>query len=168
VGNPAPEPTAFNGVQSNSGTVSAVNQTTNQTLTKDGVQVSVTTTEAVFSSQKGHEGEFIGATTSTTSYTVGKDGLISSVNTSSSSIGYGQARSMIGGGVVDSAIEYTQPSGLALFGAALVSDHHTVVQGGTAAVGLGCAIAEPCGAAVSIGAGIVGAADFAAEKLKWW
>jgi RHS repeat-associated protein len=48
---------------------------------------------------------------------------------------------------------------------ALAQDHHGVVQGGTAAAGLACAILEPCGVAVGTGIAVIGGLDWVAERF---
>jgi len=128
-----------------------------------------TTTSATFSAQPGHEGDFMHGTTQTitgTGNAKSQTGTV--VDTGIQQLtSYGQAVRLLGPSVTSQA----QDQALSLvdhLGDALAHDHHGVVQGGAAVIGLACMIAEPCGAGLTIGSAIVGGVDFAAEKLKWF
>lgn len=148
--------------------ISGVQTTTVQNT--DGTTTTTTTSAtANFSADSKSGGQFLSASSTTSSVTTNSKGeVVSSTPTvSNSSIGYGGAAKILGGGNLSGTADIAARQSAPGFGSMLLSDHHSVVQGGAAVVGLGC-LATPCGAAVAVGSGIVGAVDFAAEKLKWW
>jgi hypothetical protein len=114
-------------------------------------------------------GAFTSAQQTQSTMNYGSAGIGPTVTSNPTSVDYGAARKIIGGAAFDAESSFIIDTnrGRYFFGE-LVKDHHSVVQGSAAIAGGVCILAEPCGAAATVGAFVVGAVDFAAEKFKLW
>lgn len=145
--------------------------TSSQTSTTDDKGVTTTTkttSTAYFSAQGDNAGKYVGTATRTETVRSDDPSHPSSKTTVSQQDAKGLNATFGAKWVIfaqQGAGEYAShgPTSIGFF----KPSKHDLVQGG-AMVGGGICLLTPCSAAVTAGAFVVGAVDYAAEKLHWW
>ena len=135
-------PTGIGYTNYNGQAASYVSTISNMQITRDAdgniVKTSETVTTAYFSTEQGHEGQFLGAASTSTTETFQAHGFSTGQSVSSVALSYGQARTIIGGAGVNAAIRSSMPDALTYFPGAVASDvrAHPLKYAGIAAEGV--------------------------------
>jgi len=144
-------------------TIVAQSSTTAVSTDRNGTTTTtITVTSATYSTAKGHEGEFVGASQTTWTSTRSADGNIQNVSRQSTTLSQGDAARTIGSGTINSAIAQTVPNRTSLFAKEAGKDakehpgKYVAATGGVASILLGPA-GYPVAAGVARAVGLAGA-----------